>query len=161
MYFLLGLIAFLILPPQVCAHSHHPKEDSRPAATTRLRQDQIEKINNYYMKTIKPIFQRKCFDCHSSQTLYPWYHRLPGIKNWLDQDVSEGRKHLEMTKDFPFGGHGNPIDDLQAIRETTLKNSMPPTPYRFMHPSSQLSEEEKEEILKWIEVAETLLQQKK
>ena len=57
----------------------------------------IEIINERYVKNVKPIFVKSCFDCHSSQTRYPWYHSLPLIKSLLDNDIAEGKKHLNMS----------------------------------------------------------------
>lgn len=111
----------------------------------------LQAINASYLATIKPIFRRACFDCHSIQTHYPWYYNIPGIKQWIDSDIKEARKHLDMTNDFPFRGHGSPRKDFEAIRKTIQKNSMPPFRYTMMHWDARLTESEKEIVLKWID----------
>ena len=145
--------------PRAWSHGHHRHENKHQSDNVAASQDaKIKEINNNYLINIKPIFHKKCFDCHSNQTRFPWYHKLPFIRGWLDSDVVEGSQHLEMTSDFPFGGHGDVKDDLIAIRESTLKGTMPPFAYRIVHPSSKISEEDKDQILKWITESETLLQ---
>ncbi|PIR20587.1 MAG: hypothetical protein COV45_05150 [Deltaproteobacteria bacterium CG11_big_fil_rev_8_21_14_0_20_47_16] len=111
----------------------------------------LKAINAEYLATIKPIFRRACFDCHSTQTQYPWYHNIPGIKQWIDSDIKEARKHLDMTNDFPFQGHGSPQKDFEAIRKTIQQNTMPPFRYKMMHWDAGLTASEKEGVLKWID----------
>lgn len=108
-------------------------------------------INAEYLATIKPIFKRACFDCHSTQTQYPWYYTILGIKQWMDGDIREALRHLDMTHDFPFQGHGSPHKDFEAIRKTIQKNSMPPFRYKMMHWDAGITKQEKEVILKWID----------
>lgn len=111
----------------------------------------LDAINEKYVEKIKPIFQRSCFDCHSSQTRYPWYYRFPGTKELIDADIAEAKKHIDMDRDFPFEGHGTPSEDLEAIQATVRENTMPPWRYKILHWGSGLTEEEKQVILQWIE----------
>ena len=111
------------------------------------------RINEAYLYNGKPIFQAKCFDCHSALTRYPWYYRLPGAKQLIDRDIREAKKHLDMTRDFPFEGHGTPAEDLEAIAETVKKSTMPPWRYRIMHRGSALTDSERRIILQWIQEA--------
>ena len=47
---------------------------------------------------VKPLLERACYDCHSNQTVWPWYSRIaPG--SWLmHRDVIEGRKELNFSE---------------------------------------------------------------
>lgn len=112
---------------------------------------QLKAINASYLVTIKPIFKRACYDCHSTQTQYPWYYTILGIKQWIDSDIREALKHLDMTNDFPFRGHGSPRKDFEAIRKTIQKNSMPPFRYKMLHWDAGLTTSEEEIVLKWID----------
>ena len=100
---------------------------------------------------LKPIFQRACFDCHSDQTHYPWYHALPGIKQLLDKDIREARKRLDMSGGFPFGKRARPADDLSRIREEVADGGMPLWSYRLMHWNANPSDSERDSIIKWID----------
>ncbi|MCH8227563.1 MAG: heme-binding domain-containing protein, partial [Proteobacteria bacterium] len=100
-------------------------------------------MNQAYLESVKPIFKIKCFDCHSNKTQYPWYYRLPFVKKTIDQDIQDARRHLNLSNDFPFGGHGTPKQDLEAIRSVLQDNSMPPLRYKIMHWNSELDSNEK------------------
>jgi hypothetical protein len=52
-------------------------------------------------KTPKPIltiFQRACQDCHSANTDWPWYSRIPPISWKIHEDVAQGRKFMDLSK---------------------------------------------------------------
>ncbi len=114
------------------------------------RQIKLHQINEEYKKTVKPIFQKSCFACHSGQTQYPWYYKLPIAKQLIDSDIREAKKHIDLTNDFPFRGHGSPEEDLAAIRKAIEDHTMPPFRYKILHPGSQLSEGEQQIVLRWI-----------
>lgn len=117
------------------------------------------KINDIYLSEIKPIFEKKCFDCHGLQSSQPWYRNFPGVKQLIDHDMEDAKKHLDMTSDFPFKSHASPIEDLEAIQETIEKDEMPPFRYRFMHSESNLTDSEKEKVYKWVRFGKELLKE--
>lgn len=110
----------------------------------------LKEINNAYLSSVKPIFQKSCFDCHSSTTHYPWYANLPLAKQLIASDLQEAKKHMDMSHDFPFQGHGSPLEDLKAIEESVSKGEMPPLRYRLMHLNKTVSAEDREAISDWV-----------
>jgi len=106
---------------------------------------------------LRPIFQKGCFDCHSDQTHYPWYHNLPGIKGMIDKDIRVARKRLDMSSGFPFGGHPRPADDLSRMKGALEDHEMPPSEYRLMHWSANPSAAERDSVISWIDESLRLL----
>lgn len=149
-YMALSIIAIVVT---VHAHENHaqtaPETDKNPM--TASEEEVLKRINAEYVKEVKPIFQKSCYDCHSSSTNYPWYAKLPGAKQLIEKDIRESKEHLDLTNDFPFGGHGTPVEDLEAISKSVNDGSMPPFRYRLMHPKSGLSNEEKSLVSRWVE----------
>jgi hypothetical protein len=41
-----------------------------------------------------------CYDCHSSETLWPWYSHIAPMSWLIASDVKEGREHLNLS-DWP------------------------------------------------------------
>lgn len=109
----------------------------------------LEEINNEYLQTIKPIFQRSCMNCHGSDTEYPWYYSLPGAKKLIDYDIRESKNHLDISNNFPFAGHGTPEQDLIAIQDSIEQGRMPPLRYRLLHWSSRVKPKEIQIIQNW------------
>lgn len=79
-------------------------------------------------ENLSPVFKEGCYNCHTTSTEYPWYYKLPFIRSMIDDDISEAKKHMDMSQGFPFGGHGKPADDLVAIREDVVDSKMPGLP---------------------------------
>lgn len=118
-------------------------------------------INLDYQDRVRPIFQAKCFDCHSSATNYPWYYKIPIVNSIIDSHIKEAKSHIDMSKDFPFEGHGEPAKDLKAIIKVTENDKMPPWYYTPFHAQSKLTISEKEFILNWSLNSLEKLQQEK
>lgn len=165
-------VAFVILivPAVLMAHGKEDhsgektgpsesKDQMEPVHQTKMKsnlmddmmKDQLTFINRDYQADIKSIFKQKCFDCHGTPDEYPWYYIVPGVKQIMDYDIREAKKHLEMSEDFPFGGHGDPVSDLKSLKKAVEKDSMPPFRYWIVQPSSRLSDHEKEVIFSWID----------
>lgn len=142
------------------AHEGHHKAHHQQEAVTVETKTSLQEINEAYVKDIKPIFQNKCFDCHSSQTRLPWYSKVPGIKQWIQNDLDEAKEHLNMETDFPFESHASPIEDLEAIDKSVQKDEMPPFGYRLMHSESLLTKEEKQKVQQWVQLGKEKLKQK-
>jgi hypothetical protein len=140
--------------------SHHHKNAELTKKPTIQEAEALQKINFSYLKNVKPIFQKSCFDCHTSDTQYPWYAKLPGVKQLIESDITESKQHVDFSNDFPFSGHGTPIEDLKAIEKATENGSMPPFRYRIMHPGTRLTDDEKVIVKNWTQASLTMLELK-
>mgnify|MGYP001261554397 CR=1 FL=1 len=133
-------------------HSEDIKnEGDTEMAASKTSKEDLELNALEYEKSVKPVFQKKCYDCHGSGNEKPWYYVVPGAKQLMNSDMAEAKEHMDMTKGFPFSGHGTPHDDLVSLRKTTKENTMPPKKYLIMHWGNSLSAEDKKIINKWID----------
>jgi hypothetical protein len=131
--------------------AHKKTANTQQEVNRKIDATAYQEINSNYLADIKPIFKKACFDCHSSQTNYPWYAHIPFVQSMIKHDVTEAKKHLNMDTDFPFESHGSPEEDLESIKASVQDGSMPPRMYSILHDSSQLSETEKENVKNWVE----------
>lgn len=142
---------FLFTSTLVFGHggeAHNEKKNEVNTATVNM--NKVEIINKEYKVKIKPIFKRSCFDCHSNKTNFPWYYKIPGVKQLIDSDIKEAKTHLDFSKDYPFISHGSPVNDLESISKSLKKGSMPPSQYLWLHSNSKLSNKEIKIIQDWI-----------
>lgn len=158
------LIMFcLLLPSLLLAHGKEEHSEKQPKKMMSMHNNEQQmkqmhsNVNLEYKKYVRPTFQTKCFDCHGEVEKYPWYIKLPGIKQFMEYDIRESKKHLDMTNDFPFGGHGEPLNDIESIRKAVEEGTMPPLRYRLAHWDSRLNKEEKKVLKEWIDSAKKLL----
>lgn len=160
------MAALLLLSPSLVAAHEKGKEAPRlddqgfEIIEAGPSQEVLAGINREYRSRIRPIFREKCFDCHSTETRFPWYYTLPGARQLIDHDIREAKKHLDMTGDFPFEGHhGTAVDNLKALERVIKENRMPLWRYRILHWDAWLSREEKDKILRWIHESQTIINQ--
>lgn len=156
-------LLFLILSSHVLAHKGKDHSKKEPQAS--LRADPFieiyKEIASSYKSKIEPIFKAKCFDCHMSNTNFPWYYQIPGVNLIINSHIKEARSHLDMTEGFPFKGHGTPVEDLKELSIVIEKGSMPPWYYTPFHKNSEIAVEEKKIILSWIDESLNKLEVKK
>ena len=76
---------------------------------------------------------RACFDCHSNQTVWPWYsHVAPA--SWLVQNhVDEGREVLN------FSEWTRRQEEAKEAAEEVREGEMPPAAYTLVHAHARLN----------------------
>jgi len=85
----------------------------------------------------RALAKRACFDCHSYETVWPWYSTIaPG--SWLIyKDVVDGRE------EFSFSNWEQQSKRSRKLAEMINEGQMPPPQYLLLHPEARLSPEEK------------------
>lgn len=78
---------------------------------------------------------RTCFDCHSNETIWPWYSNVAPLSWLVQRDVDEGREHLNYSE-------WNRRQEGEESAETVREGSMPPRSYLLTHPNARLSDTE-------------------
>jgi len=95
--------------------------------------DTLYEAMNSVFYMIEPTLRNSCYDCHSDQTNYPWYHSLPFIGDMIDEDIAEAREHLDFSNGFPLKGKGSQLKLYAEIIEELEDGEMPLLSYRIMH----------------------------
>lgn len=99
-------------------------------------------------QNVKNILDKACMDCHSNNTIYPWYTNINPF-GWIIQNhVNKGKKKLN------FSEFNNYIPKRQAhkmeeISEEILDKEMPLKSYTLIHGDAKLSTEEIELLSNW------------
>jgi hypothetical protein len=88
------------------------------------------------------LAKRACFDCHSNETVWPWYSNIAPISWLVYRDVVEGRSRMN----FSNWQSGWPIETGE-LAEVINEGEMPPAQYLLMHPSAKLTAAEKEQLV--------------
>jgi len=88
---------------------------------------------------------RACFDCHSNETVWPWYSNIAPISWLVESDVQEGRSRLNFSD---WGNNtGREGHELGEISEVINGGRMPPSYFLIMHPNAKLSAAEKQTLV--------------
>lgn len=89
----------------------------------------------------RTLFFRACGDCHSNETTWPWYSRLPVIATLIQRDVQEGRQKLNVSE------WGLREQEAEDAAEVIRNGTMPPALYLPLHPQARLSAAEKDALI--------------
>ncbi len=141
------------------AQAHEGKDhaqDPEPNAWEEQERKLVE-ITADYQLAVAPLIQKACADCHSGDTQYPWYSMMPGISQWIRNDIEEARQHVEFSNGYPFQSHATPLEDLLAVEKVIKEGTMPPLRYRLMHSKARLNEQEKKRIIEWARRGQRML----
>jgi hypothetical protein len=84
---------------------------------------------------------RACFDCHSNETVWPWYSNIAPMSWLVQRDVIQGREELN----FSTWGRGE--QEAEDIAEVIRDGEMPPMQYLLLHPGARLTDAEKEQLI--------------
>lgn len=97
---------------------------------------------------VRAILKRACYDCHSNETVWPWYGRVAPVSWLVGRDVREGRKEVNFST---FGEY--PLKRRQRkwmeIPEQVDKGEMPPWFYAAVHPEARLSDADRAALVRW------------
>ncbi len=99
--------------------------------------------------SVRTVLERACLDCHSNETKWPWYNRVPLVSQLIQQDVIKGREHLNFSTWAGGKPHRASTNEIQEICDAVSDGAMPPRRYLLMHPDARLSEAEKETFRTW------------
>jgi len=106
---------------------------------------------------VASILKNSCYDCHSNNTRYLWYHQISPVSLMIDHHIQEGKKELNFSE---WGKNDlyDQITHLDEIKRETGHKSMPLKSYLLMHPKSKLSDEQIKRLDEWTsELGEKLL----
>lgn len=99
----------------------------------------------------RALARRACFDCHSNETVWPWYSNIAPISWLIYRDVTKGREHLNFSEwnvrpSLPAGeGEGEEHQHGDEVIEEMLESGkMPPQFYLLLHAEARLSTQEKQ-----------------
>jgi hypothetical protein len=94
------------------------------------------------------VLRRACYDCHSNETVWPWYSRIAPISWVVAYDVRQGRAALN----FSTWNQLSPEKQTEAIKESwkeIAEGEMPTWYYVALHPEARLSPADKSVLRAW------------
>ena len=99
---------------------------------------------------VKSLLKSSCYDCHSTETRWPWYSHVAPISWLIYRDVEQGRKQVNFSDWASY----RPITKrhkLQWMGRAVSEENMPPLHYLLMHPRARLSPMDRELLEHWID----------
>ena len=97
---------------------------------------------------VKAILEAKCYDCHSNETVWPWYSYVAPLSWWVADHVHEGREELNFSEWGQYSAKRK-REKTEEIYDEIADGYMPLKSYLLMHPQTKVTEEELAIIEDW------------
>jgi hypothetical protein len=101
----------------------------------------IQAEPNWDSPATRALAVRACYDCHSNETVWPWYSNVAPFSWLIQHDVDEGRRKLNFSA---WGQRENEVDHASRLIQ---RGEMPPSYYGLLHPNAKLTAAEKEQLI--------------
>jgi hypothetical protein len=109
-----------------------PVDRTNPPITQEIKWDSPE---------TRELAQRACLDCHSNETVWPWYSYVAPISMRVVKHVDDGRYHLNFSQ-WDRENH-----ELDSVIENIQEGKMPLRDYLLLHPEARLTDAETEQLI--------------
>ena len=121
--------------------------------TTRNQSDLVPETDfmlvNDVPETIKKKLQSSCYDCHSNNTVYPWYNKVQPAAWFLEDHVTEGKAELNFNEWADYSDRRKK-SKLKSIISRVEDNEMPLSSYTLIHKNARFSEDDKKNVISWM-----------
>src|SRR5262245_61068570 len=99
---------------------------------------------------VEAILRTSCYDCHSNETLWPWYAYVAPVSWLVADDVEHGRRELNFSI---WGSYSDvqQISKSSELVEEIEKGAMPLPKYVPLHKGSEVTPEELAVLKKWVD----------
>jgi len=94
------------------------------------------------------LFQRACQNCHSENTQWPWYSRIPPASWVIAKDVDEARRQVNFSKWDSYCPEEQE-EFLTRIGSAARTARMPLPRYTWLHREAVLASPERQQIYEW------------
>jgi hypothetical protein len=99
-------------------------------------------------ENIQAILNRSCKDCHSNETVYPWYSKIQPSAWFLDDHIKEGRKEMNLSVWNTYEAKRKK-HKLEEICEQVEIKAMPLPSYLWIHRDAAMSDDEIKTLCDW------------
>ncbi|GAP14243.1 protein containg haem-binding domain [Longilinea arvoryzae] len=88
------------------------------------------------------LVKRACYDCHSNETVWPWYSSVAPASWLIQHDVDEARQIVNFSNWNAMSGR-----DVDRITRVIQEGEMPPIQFTLIHAEARLSNQEKAQLI--------------
>ncbi|HNE50970.1 MAG TPA: heme-binding domain-containing protein [Chitinophagales bacterium] len=136
-------IAIVLILILVALQFIHPKKNE----STEILPSDITKVTAVPDDVLQ-VLKTACYDCHSNNTIYPWYNNIQPIAFWLQKHVNNGKEKLNFSE---FGAYmpERKIKKLKEVVHEIEEGDMPLKSYTLIHRNAVLSDAQKQLVINW------------
>jgi hypothetical protein len=100
--------------------------------------------------TVLTLLKNACYDCHSNNTIYPWYSNIQPMGWLMAYHIKKAKNQLNFS-DFGSYSRRRQLSKLDGIANSIKDDIMPLSSYKWMHKNAQLSTYKKALLINWVQ----------
>lgn len=94
-------------------------------------------------ENVATLIKSSCYDCHSNETIYPWYSNIQPFGWFLKDHIDEGRRELNFSN-FATYEPAREARKLKKAASEIKEGEMPLESYLLIHKDAKLTPQQKE-----------------
>ncbi len=147
------VVLIILLIAFVAIQFFQPERNSSPETDQHLFAQTV------VPEPVQTSLRKACFDCHSDQTNYRWYHKIAPVSWYIQHHIEEGREELNFSQWAKVSALDR-ISLLEDARKEVEEGDMPLKSYTLIHGEARLDARQKDELFSWIKTyQESLLKE--
>ena len=100
-------------------------------------------------ENVQAILKSSCYDCHSNNTVYPWYSKIQPVAWWLNNHIQDGKRQLNFAE-FATYRIGKQYRKLDEVNKEVKEGGMPLDSYLWIHKYAKLDDQQKLTLANWV-----------
>jgi hypothetical protein len=97
---------------------------------------------------VQNILDKSCNDCHSNNTVYPWYVHVQPVDWWMNGHIHDGKEELNFDE-FSSYSLRRQFRKFEEIAKQVKEDEMPISSYTLIHRDAILTAEQKGKVIRW------------
>lgn len=97
---------------------------------------------------VAAILKRSCKDCHSNETVYPWYSNVAPASWFLADHIENAREHMNFSLWNTYKAEKK-ARRLEEMCEEITAGAMPLPSYLWLHRDAVLTADDKKILCDW------------
>lgn len=96
----------------------------------------------------KQLIKTVCYDCHSNNTVYPWYSEVQPVAWWLNNHIKEAKSEINFSEFATFAPK-KADHKMEEVMEEVKEEEMPLKSYSIIHKNARLTDAQRLTIINW------------
>ena len=114
--------------------------------------------NNKLPESAENILRTSCYDCHSNESIYPWYSYIAPVSWLVVRDIKVGREELNFSE-WESQSKMDKAKNIDKIIDEVSDEEMPMAIYTLIHTDAKLTAEDRQLLVDWADsYAESLFE---
>ncbi|MBS1599648.1 MAG: heme-binding domain-containing protein [Bacteroidetes bacterium] len=129
----------------------------RPVKNISAQVSQNDIVSHYNVPDdVLHILKRACYDCHSNNTIYPWYNNIQPVAWWMADHVKVGKEEINFSE-FASYEPKKQRHKLNEVIWQVKKDEMPLDSYLWIHKDAKLNETQKNAVIAWADSLQKMI----